>query len=200
MPGSDLPDTAMPSSEMPNSEMEPNASAIDGLFVIRLKQVGDARGTVREFYRRSAWVDAGLPDVGPWQQMNVTETRQGSLRGLHGEAMDKLVGVVHGEAFGAYVDLRRDSPSFGAVVTTMLVAGVQVLVPNGVGNGFQAVSPGGCQYFYCFDREWQPGMAGVSVSALDPALGIRWPLPIDPSDLSERDRTLPTFAEYRDAG
>jgi dTDP-4-dehydrorhamnose 3,5-epimerase len=183
---------------MPITEMEAAGSEIDGLFVVRLKQVEDPRGTVREFYRQSSWVGAGLPDAGPWHQMNITETHHGSLRGLHGEAMDKLVGVVHGEAFGAYVDLRRDSPTFGAVVTAMLVPGVQVLVPNGVGNGFQAVSPGGCQYFYCFNREWQPGMTGVSVSALDPALGIRWPLPVHPNDLSERDRTLPTFAQHRD--
>ena len=131
--------------------------------------------------------------------MNVTDTRQGSLRGLHGEAMDKLVGVVHGEAFGAYVDLRRGSATFGSVVTVPLTLGVQVVVPNGVGNGFQAVSADGCQYFYCFNREWQPGMPGTSVSALDPTLGIRWPLRVEASDLSERDRTLPTFAEYRDA-
>jgi dTDP-4-dehydrorhamnose 3,5-epimerase len=184
---------------MPITDMEAAASDIDGLFVVRLKQVEDARGTVREFYRQSAWTDAGLPDVGPWNQMNVTETRQGLLRGLHGEAMDKLVGVVAGEAFGAYIDLRRASPTFGAVVTAALLPGVQVLVPNGVGNGFQAVSPGGCQYFYCFNREWQPGMPGVSVHALDPALGIAWPLTVEESDLSERDRSLPTFAEYRDA-
>jgi dTDP-4-dehydrorhamnose 3,5-epimerase len=193
-----MPSTEMPSSETPNSEMQAAASAIDGLFVVRLKQVEDPRGTVREFYRQSAWTDAGLPDVGPWNQMNVTETRRGLLRGLHGEAMDKLVGVVAGEAFGAYVDLRRESPTFGAVVTAALVPGVQVLVPNGVGNGFQAVSPGTCQYFYCFNREWQPGMPGVSVHALDPALGIGWPLAVDESDLSERDRSLPTFAEHRD--
>jgi dTDP-4-dehydrorhamnose 3,5-epimerase len=183
---------------MPITEMEAAASDIDGLFVVRLKQVEDARGTVREFYRQSTWTDAGLPDVGPWNQMNVTETGQGLLRGLHGEAMDKLVGVVAGEAFGAYVDLRRASPTFGAVVTAVLLPGVQVLVPNGVGNGFQAVSTGGCQYFYCFNREWKPGMPGVSVHPLDPALGIGWPLPVAESDLSERDRSLPTFAQYRD--
>jgi dTDP-4-dehydrorhamnose 3,5-epimerase len=183
---------------MPVSEMEATASDIDGLLVVGLKEVDDPRGTVREFFRASAWTAAGLPDVGPWVQMNVTETHHGSLRGLHGEAMDKLVGVVHGEAFGAYVDLRRASPTFGAVVTVALVPGVQVFVPNGVGNGFQAVSAGGCQYFYCFNEEWQPGMPGVSVSALDPALGIPWPLPVDADALSERDRSLPTFAEYRD--
>ena len=180
--------------------MEVTPTRIDGLFVIRMKAVGDDRGVVREFYRESTWTDAGLPSLGPWVQMNVTETRQGALRGLHGEAMHKLVGIVAGEAFGAYVDLRRESPTFGQVETMPLVPGMQVLVPNGVGNGFQAVSPGGCQYLYCFDTEWQPGMAGVSVSALDPELGITWPLPIAPEDLSDRDRSLPTLAEFREQG
>ena len=51
--------------------------------------------------------------------------------------------------------------------------GRQVLVPEGVGNGFQATSEGGCQYLYCFDHEWAPGMAGVACTPLDPALGHR---------------------------
>ena len=63
-----------------------------GLVVLTMKQVTDDRGTVREFYRESAFVDAGLPSLGPWVQVNVTETRRGAIRGLHGEDMHKLVG------------------------------------------------------------------------------------------------------------
>ena len=109
-----------------------------------------------------------------------------------------LVGVAAGDAFGAYVDTRSDSPSFREVVTVPLTVGTQVLVPDGVCNGFQATGDDGCAYVYCFDREWQVGMEGVAVQALDPALGIAWPLAIDPDDpsmLSARDRSLPTFAE-----
>src|SRR3546814_8756687 len=50
-------------------------------------------------------------------QVNVTETHRGGLRGLHAEDMDKLVAVVAGEAFGAYVDLRSGSATYGVVVT-----------------------------------------------------------------------------------
>jgi dTDP-4-dehydrorhamnose 3,5-epimerase len=170
-------------------------TAIDGLVVIDMKEVRDDRGVVREFYRESAFAEAGLPSLGPWLQINVTETVQGALRGLHGEDMYKLVAIASGEAFGAYVDARPDSPTRGKVETVRLVEGTQMLVPRGVCNGFQSVSPGSTQYLYAFDAEWVPGMAGAAVSPLDPALGIAWPLPVDGAALSEKDRGLPTLAE-----
>jgi dTDP-4-dehydrorhamnose 3,5-epimerase len=173
------------------------STAIDGLLVLTMKQITDARGTVRELFRTSAFAEAGLP-VGPWPQVNATETGHGAIRGLHGEDMIKLVAVVHGEAFGAYVDARRDSATVGQVVTVPLRPGTQVLVPAGVCNGFQSVSPGPTQYLYCFTSEWVPGMAGVAVHPLDPALGIDWPIAVDvadPAQLSAKDAAQPTLAE-----
>ena len=179
-------------------EFDARPTAIDGLLFITMKQVGDSRGTVREFYRESALPGADGSQLGPWRQVNVTHTRQGAVRGLHAEAMVKLVGVVVGEAFAAYVDLRPGSVTYGKVITTTLTPGLQVLVPAGVGNGFQATSAGGCEYLYCFDDEWMPGMAGVACTPLDPALGIDWPLPIDPDDASQvsvKDRDAPLLSE-----
>ena len=173
-------------------------TAIDGLWLISMKEVTDERGTVREFYRESAFLGAGMPSLGPWLQINVTETKAGALRGLHAEDMDKLVAVVAGEAFGAYVDTRRESSTYGTVVTVRLTKGTQVLVPRGVGNAFQVVSPEPAQYVYCFDHEWVPGMAGTAVNPLDPALGIEWPLPVDladPSQISAKDQAQPPLAE-----
>jgi dTDP-4-dehydrorhamnose 3,5-epimerase len=167
---------------------------IEGLTVLQMKQVTDERGTVREFYRESSFLEAGLPSLGPWLQVNITETRQGALRGLHGEEMFKLVAVVEGEAFGAYLDARADSPTRGKIATVRLTKGTEVLVPRGVCNGFQSVSPGVTQYLYCFDQEWRPGMAGMSVNPLDPEAAIAWPLPIDVSDsaqISAKDANAP---------
>jgi len=177
-------------------DFDARTTAIDGLLFLTMKQVHEDRGVVREFYRESTL--AAVAAVGPWRQVNVTHTRQGALRGMHAEQMVKLVAVVAGEAFAAYVDLRPASGTYGKVVTATLVPGAQVLVPKGVGNGFQAVSDGGCQYLYCFDDEWAPGMAGVSCTPLDPALGIDWPLPVDPDDpsqLSAKDRDAPLLSE-----
>jgi dTDP-4-dehydrorhamnose 3,5-epimerase len=174
--------------------MSVETTAIDGLVVVTVKQVEDERGVVREFYRASSWAEHDLPPLGPWQQMNVTETKVGALRGLHGEAMHKLVAVVSGRAFGAYVDARPASATFGAVVTVDLDVGRQVLVPEGVCNGFQSLTD--TQYLYTFDAEWVPGMAGLAVHPLDPALAIDWPLPVDEGDpavLSSKDAAQPTF-------
>jgi dTDP-4-dehydrorhamnose 3,5-epimerase len=178
-------------------EMRALATPIEGLRVLTMKQVTDDRGTIREFYRESTFVDAGLPSLGPWVQVNVTETGRGAIRGMHGEAMTKLVSVAAGRAHGAYVDARSGSATFGAVVQVELVPGVQVLVPPGVCNGFQALEDG-TQFLYCFDVEWQPGMAGVACTPLDPALGIDWPVAVDPDDgsqVSAKDRSAPRFAE-----
>ena len=70
--------------------MAVESTAIGGLTVITSKAVTDERGTVREFFRSSAFeaLDVGVPPN--WAQVNLTYTEQGALRGLHGEATDKL--------------------------------------------------------------------------------------------------------------
>jgi dTDP-4-dehydrorhamnose 3,5-epimerase len=182
-------------------EYATRTTAIDGLVVITMKQVTDERGTVRELFRRSVFEHAGVTGLGPFQQINVTETHRGGLRGMHAESMTKLVAVVAGQGFGAYVDLRGASPTFGKVETVELVPGTQVLVPPGVGNGFQSLVDG-MQYAYCFDQEWQPGMAGLACNPLDPALGIDWPIAVDREDraqVSAKDVGAPLFAELAGA-
>ena len=178
------------------SEPQSRATEIDGLLVFDLKQVSDERGTVREFYRASGELSGS--GLGPWRQINVTQSRHGAVRGLHGEAMTKLVACVAGSAFGVYLDARPASASYGALVTVDLTAGVQVLVPDGVCNGFQTVSKDDSQYLYCFTEEWRPGMPGAAFSPLDPGLDLRWPIPVDPSDpsrISAKDATAPRFSE-----
>ena len=169
---------------------------IEGLVVVTVKQVADDRGTIRELFRRSAFESVGV-ELDPFLQVNLTESRRGVIRGLHAEEMTKLVSVASGGAFGAYLDLRRTSPTFGTLRTIDLRPGVQVLVPVGVANGFQALTDG-CQYVYCFDQEWHPDMPGQAVNPLDPELAIEWPIAVDPDDVtmvSAKDREAPGFAD-----
>jgi len=177
-------------------EFESHRGAIEGLVIITVKQVTDSRGTIREAFRRSTYEAAGIA-LAPFQQINITESRRGVIRGMHAEAMTKLTTVAVGEAFGVYVDLRPDSVTFATVATVDLRPGVEVLVPPGVANGFQALTDP-CQYLYCFDTEWEPGMEGIACSPLDPDLAISWPIAVDPDDtraISAKDRAAPTVAE-----
>jgi dTDP-4-dehydrorhamnose 3,5-epimerase len=180
------------------TEREVTETPIKDLYVITIKQVTEGRGTVRETFRTSSFNDIPVDGIGSWQQINVTETNKGAIRGMHAESMNKLVGIVAGEAFGAYVDLREDSPTKGKVFTTTLTKGKRVFVPKGVGNGFQSTSEEPSQYLYCFDAEWVPGMAGVAVTPLDPELHIEWPITFDisnPNQISQKDASAPSLQE-----
>ncbi len=116
--------------------------------------------------------------------------------------MTKLVAVVAGEAFGAYVDLRPDSQTYGVVETITLHPGTQVLVPAGVGNGFQALADG-TQYAYCFDAEWQPrdGRRRPATRSIPPSgsTGRCRSIPNDRAQLSAKDAAAPLFADLAGA-
>jgi dTDP-4-dehydrorhamnose 3,5-epimerase len=178
--------------------MSAEETEIHGLWQIATKTVTDERGTVREFFRTSGFTDLGVPAPPKWTQINLTWSCRGALRGMHGEPITKLVGIATGSAYGAYVDARKESPTYGKVLTLPLVVGTQMLVPPGVCNGFQTTSELGSEYLYCFDGEWTPTIKGVAVNPLDPALAINWPLPVDrgdPASISVKDANAPLFAD-----
>jgi dTDP-4-dehydrorhamnose 3,5-epimerase len=190
------PEWSSPAMSTEVEDFSVRRGAIEGLVVVTMKQITDARGTIREMFRRSAFEAAGLA-IGAFAQVNVTESRRGAVRGMHAEEMTKLLAVAAGSAVGAYLDLRTGSPTHGVVETVDLRPGVQVLVPSGVANGFQATADG-TQYVYCFDQEWRPGMPGSACNPLDPELAIPWPIPVDRDDaaqISAKDRDAPSFAE-----
>ena len=108
------------------------------------------------------------------------------------------MGCIAGKAFGAYLDARPDSPSYGKLVTAELTIGTQVLVPPGVCNGFQTLSREGSQYLYCFTDEWYPGMPGTAFSPLDEGLPLAWPIAVnagDPAQISAKDAAAAKFSE-----
>ena len=175
-------------------------SKIDGLRIINVKMVTDDRGTVRELYRESSHSEVLPETLSSWKQINLTRTKRGAVRGLHGEAMAKLVTVATGSVFGVYVDTRPDSKTFGAVETVHITPGIQVFVPQGVCNGFQALEEG-TEYLYFFDNEWAPGMSGTALTPLDNELGIEWPIPIEKDNReqrSEKDAKAPTLRELKE--
>lgn len=85
-------------------------------------------------------------------------------------------------------------------MTVPLTPGVQVLVPAGVCNGFQATGAGVTQYLYGFTAEWTPGMPGTSLTPLDPDLAITWPVTLDPHDLGQVSAKDAAAPQLRDLG
>jgi dTDP-4-dehydrorhamnose 3,5-epimerase len=128
------------------------------------------------------------------RQINFSRTEQaGAVRGLHFQspphAEMKLVRCLRGRVFDVAADLRRDSPTFARWHGVELTPenGLMMIAPEGCAHGFQALEPQS-EMLYLHTAFYEPAAEGGARHD-DPALGIKWPLPV--VDLSARDRNFP---------
>jgi dTDP-4-dehydrorhamnose 3,5-epimerase len=167
-----------------------------GLKRVERQRLGDERGFLTRLYDDEELAAAGFDR--PIRQINQTLTRRrGSVRGLHFQhaphAEDKFVSVLAGEVFDVAVDLRRGSPTFLHWHAERLSAqnGRSLFIPRGFAHGFQTLVDD-CVLVYLHTERYEP-VAEDAVNAFDPMVGINWPL--DPTDLSTRDRAHPPLSD-----
>ncbi|MCF4005781.1 sugar nucleotide-binding protein [Corynebacterium uropygiale] len=175
-----------------------STTAIEGLLFCELAVHGDERGWFKENWQREKMVDAGLPDFRPVQNNISFNAERGVTRGLHAEPWDKFISVGHGRVFGAWCDLRRDSPTFGEVVTHEIGPDTAVFVPRGVANGFQTLDDN-TVYSYLVTAHWSPSVHYLAVNLGDPTLNIPWPIPLSEAIVSDKDRYHPLLSEVTPA-
>lgn len=170
-------------------------TAIPGLLILDLPVHGDARGWFKENWQRRKMVDLGLPDFEPVQNNVSFNEKVGTTRGIHAEPWDKLVSVVAGRVFGAWVDLRAGD-SFGRLVTVELDAATAVFVPRGVGNSFQTLEPD-TVYSYLVNDHWSAEAQAryTFLNLADETVAVPWPVPLADAELSDKDRAHPRLAE-----
>lgn len=171
-------------------------TGIDGLKVVELSVHGDNRGWFKENWQRAKMVAAGIPDFRVVQNNISFNAKRGVTRGIHAEPWDKFISVARGSVFGAWVDLRRGSKTFGRVYTTTLDPSRAIYVPRGVGNSFQALEDG-TAYTYLVDAHWSAELKKTYtfVNLADPELAIEWPIPLDQCELSEADKHHPMLKD-----
>lgn len=171
-------------------------TGIEGLKVVELAVHGDPRGWFKENWQRAKMVALGVPDLRVVQNNVSFNAGRGVTRGVHAEPWDKFISVGCGSVFGAWVDLRQGSETYGRVYTTKLDPSRAIYVPRGVGNSFQALEDG-TVYTYLVDAHWSAELKKTYtfVNLADPALGIEWPIPLDQATLSEADKVHPMLAD-----
>jgi len=176
------------------AELSITESAINGLQVIGLDVRADNRGWFKENWQRAKMVALGLPDFAPVQNNVSFNTATGATRGIHAEPWDKLVSVVSGRIFGAWVDL-RPGVGFGRVVTAEVGPDTAVFVPRGVGNAFQTLEDD-TVYSYLVNDHWSLGAleSYTFCNLADETLAIAWPIPLEQAELSEADRRHPRLS------
>ena len=168
-------------------------------FIIHEKVHGDARGYFIETYNSRDFKAATGLDI-EFVQDNQSSSSKGVLRGLHMQrgaaAQAKLVRVLEGAVLDIAVDLRKDSPSFGQHFAIELTAEnrKQFFVPAGFAHGFVVLSEA-ATFFYKVDKFYEPGNE-VGIMYNDKDLNIDWRLADNELILSEKDKTLGSFAQY----
>ena len=122
---------------------------------------------------------------------------RGVVRGIHAEPWDKYISLVTGRVFVAYVDLRAGD-SFGIVETLELTPNRAVFLPQGVGNSFQTLDPE-TYYLYSVNKHWSADNLDqyTYLNLSDPSLGIQWPIALNDSIMSDKDKSHPLLQDIK---
>jgi dTDP-4-dehydrorhamnose reductase len=171
------------------ADLSVEQTPIPGLLLVRLPVHEDARGWFKENWQRQKMTSLGLADFGPVQHNVSFNAHRGATRGIHTEPWDKFVSIITGRVFGAWVDM-RGGDSFGTLFTVEMDPSVAVFVPRGVGNSYQALEDG-TAYSYLVNEHWRAGQTYPALNLADPTVAVPWPIPLDESEISEKDRGTP---------
>lgn len=183
---------------VPTTEFTCHKTDIPGLLIFDVTSIGDERGWFQEKYHQQKLVTAGLPKSFRVVQTNISFNKEaGVIRGFHAEPWDKYISVVKGQVFCAYVDLRAGE-NFGRLVTVELDNNKAVYLPRGVANAFQTIEDE-TYYIYSVNDHWTAKNYNkyAFFNLNDPKVDVRWPVPLDKSVMSERDRGHPPLSQLK---
>lgn len=181
---------------VPTTTFTPKTTVIPGLIFFDIEFPSDERGYFQEKYQKAKLVEAGLPESFDVVQNNVSFNKErGVIRGFHAEPWDKYISVITGKVFVAYLDLRK-GPSFGKVATWELDNTKAVYLPRGVANSFQTLEDN-TLYVYSTNDHWRADNYDeyTFVNLADSQINIHWPISLEQSIMSERDRNHPMLKD-----
>ncbi|AWT56797.1 dTDP-4-dehydrorhamnose 3,5-epimerase family protein [Mycolicibacterium smegmatis] len=167
------------------------------VLVLVPQPVRDVRGLFTRTFDADIFdAHMGRPISASFVQDSQSRSVQGVIRGMHGRAglgEAKLIRCANGAVYDVLIDIRRDSPTFGAKQVFRLDDNDFrcLYVPSGFLHGFQALTPI-ADVCYRIDRPHDP-TEDLVVAYDDPDLAISWPLPV--SAVRERDARAGSWAE-----
>ena len=178
--------------------MEVLTTDIEGVFIIKPRVFGDARGYFFESYSKREFEEkVGKVD---FVQDNESMSKKGGMRGLHFQrppyAQSKLVRCVKGSVIDVAVDIRKGSPTYGKHVAVELTEDnhLQFFIPKGFAHGFVVLSDVAVFQYKC-DNFYHPEADG-GISILDDSLCIDWKISTQNAILSEKDTKHPLLKDF----
>ncbi len=178
-------------------------TGIIGPLIIQPDLFEDERGYFFESYNNEKFHELGLNFL--FNQDNESKSKKGVLRGLHFQlpphAQGKLVRVVTGSVLDVAVDIRRDSPTYGKYVATVLSGENKTMfwIPFGFAHGFLTLENDTVFSYKCTEVYHHESEACIRWN--DPELNIDWGIkkPVvsgkDEKGMAFKDFKSP-FSEY----
>ena len=170
---------------------------LKGVFEITLELQEDKRGFFMRTYDENEFKKYGLHRN--WVQENHSRSiKKGIIRGLHFQfppyAETKLIRCIRGAILDVFVDLRKNSSTFGEWDSIELSEQNKkcILVPRGFAHGFCTLTDES-EIVYKVDNYYNPDAEGGIIWS-DRDLDIKWAVsnPI----LSEKDAALKSFSDF----
>lgn len=170
-----------------------------GVYEIQLEPQEDERGFFMRVYDDTLFKRSGIHKN--WvQESHSLTVEEGTIRGLHFQLPPfqetKLVRVIRGGIYDAFVDLRRDSTTFGECGSIVLSAENKkmVYIPKGFAHGFSTLTRN-CEVLYKMDNYYADRHKS-RIKWDDPDLDIEWP--VDNPIVSEKDAKAASFKEFKE--
>lgn len=171
---------------------------IDGAYLLRPKAFGDSRGYFFESWNKDTFKNIGIDFE--FVQDNCSRSSKYVLRGLHYQVGDsaqgKLVGVTSGEVYDAFVDLRKNSPTYGQWDGYILSTHQhdRLWIPAGCAHGFLVLSET-ADFSYKCTNYYDP-KSERTLMWNDQTINIKWPISkiVSPS-LSKKDEQGVSFKD-----
>lgn len=156
-------------------------TGLAGAVVVELERKEDERGFFARTFCRQEFAAAGLEPL--VEQCNLSYNhRAGTLRGMHYQVAPateaKLVRCTAGAVVDTIVDMRAESATYLRSFSIELSAENRraLYVPPMFAHGYQTLVDG-AEVTYQVSEAYTPGTER-GLRHDDPALGLRWPLPV----------------------
>ena len=163
-----------------------------GLIIIKQKKHIDARGYLRETFRKNIIKSSEL--IFDY----TTKSKKNVLRGFHFQSkfkQAKLVNVLKGKILDYVIDLRKSSRTFGQSFGIELSEKncISLFIPEGFAHAYYSFSSLNIIYYKLSNYYYPKFEDGILWD--DKFLNIKWPIkkPI----VSKKDQKLKTFYEFK---
>lgn len=178
--------------------MEIIKTKLNDLLLIKPRVFQDNRGFFLESYSQKTFSEAGIATEF-FQDNHSMSVVKGVVRGLHFQlspkTQTKLVRVTRGAVYDVAVDLRKESSTYGKWEGFELTAENfhMLYIPQGFAHGFCTLEEN-TEFLYKNDNFYAPELEG-GILWNDPTLNIPWP--VENPVISDKDRELPMFSDFK---